>query len=172
MGMRFVEAIEEGRIVKVPEDYAKREGLPVLRVEEVSIQERIKNVSKEKYDEKIYGVDEFRKPLGWKENRIVKDLVENFQWEISSARRKKNLSRKQLADMIKESESLVKLLENGILPSDDFVVVNKVQDALGINLRKDKQDFSQPLRKLVDSQEKGEKSMVFGREVEIFEEEF
>ena len=39
--VRIVEAIDEGRIVKVPEDYARREGLLILRKPvQASLEER------------------------------------------------------------------------------------------------------------------------------------
>ncbi|MBS3071532.1 helix-turn-helix domain-containing protein [Candidatus Pacearchaeota archaeon] len=147
----YVEAIEEGKIVRVSEKYAKREGLLILR--KASIETERKNQAKKIEDlDKRIGFEELRKPLKWKENKVIKELVENFHWQISLARKKKNLTRKALAEAIGESESTIKLVENGMLPKDDFVLINKIQEKLGINLRKDKnQEFNQSMRKLVDS---------------------
>src|SRR3989344_831404 len=85
----YVEAIEEGKIVRVSEKYAKREGLLILR--KASIETERKNQAKKIEDlDKRIGFEELRKPLKWKENKVIKELVENFHWQISLARKKKN----------------------------------------------------------------------------------
>ena len=162
--VELVEAIEEGRIVRVKEDYARREGLMILKRASVDSEKEKSSVSsagsansanfagstggfrRKKFDEESmrggYGVDEFRKPLNFGGNKVISELVGNFQWEIAKARREQNISRKQLADAIGESERVVKLIENGILPKDDFVLINKIQSYLKINLRKDGVDYS------------------------------
>lgn len=63
------------------------------------------------------------------------DLVENFHWVITQARRRKKASVEQLAREIGESEIAVKMAEEGILPEDDYRLVNKLENALGIRLR-------------------------------------
>lgn len=151
----MVDAIEDGKIVRVREGYARREGLPILRrdinkgpeeQEEKSIEQ-----SKDDFGSNLYGVDSFRKPLDWKKQQVVSELIDNFNWHITRARRHKDLSRKQFADAIGVSENEIKMLENGILPEEGFSLINRVQKFLRINLRRDGQDFSQPMRKLVDS---------------------
>ena len=47
----------------------------------------------------------------------------------------------------------MKLIENGVYPDKDFVLINKIQNYYGINLRKDKKDdivFDQNMRKLAE----------------------
>lgn len=148
-----VDAIEEGKIVKVSINYAKKEGLPILRKHVIPSYE--KPIKKYSEPEERITLDDLRKPLNQK-SQVASELVENFHWVISKKRRQIGLSRKQLAISIKESESILKLIENGIIPKDDFIVINKIQERLKINLRKDKQDFSQPARSLID--EKKEKT--------------
>ncbi len=144
-----VEAIEEGKIVKVSERYAKREGLPILRRPST----KVFSHPKKQEEEKRISFDDLRKPLNWRKSQVFSELTENFHWEISKKRRQIGLSRKQLASSINESENTKKLVENGILPKDDFKIINKLQERLNINLRKDKKDFAQPVRPLVENEE-------------------
>ncbi|MEK6934193.1 MAG: helix-turn-helix transcriptional regulator [Nanoarchaeota archaeon] len=149
--IKLVEAIEEGKIVNVPEDYAVREGLPILR--RSKSEEIIKDVKGEKsLDVKdLRGVDRreifglnYKKP--WrKRNDVIDSLFDNFQWTITAKRRQLGLTRKKLAEAIGSNEEDIKMIENGVLPSDDFVLVSKIQDYLGINLRKDGQTFGKSL---------------------------
>jgi ribosome-binding protein aMBF1 (putative translation factor) len=121
--------------------------------------------------------EELKRPLDWKKKQVVSELIDNFHWHISHARRQKGLMRKQFAEAIGESEEVVKKIENGVLPENSFVLVNKIQNYLRINLRKDRKDFSQPMRKLVEKkqEEKAEEkrkefSAVIGDDIEVIEE--
>ena len=132
----IVEAIEEGKIVRVSESYAKREGLPILRKsrltpsqEKVISQEAKKSIQKEFRDERSRRLlDYLRKPTDWKEKQVISELVPNFSWEIARARRTKGLTRKHLGKLVGADEDSIKLLENGLLPSPDFILINKIQN--------------------------------------------
>ena len=63
-------------------------------------------------------------------------LVDNFHWLIMRERRAKHISREQFARDLGESETLIKMVEQGILPEDDNRIINKIEGYLGINLRK------------------------------------
>ena len=154
MAEDFVEAIEDGKIVRVSKEYALKEGLLILRRPKIDLAEGQPKIKKRDPDEGRLSFDDYRRPLKNPKNRVIADLVENFHWEVSRARRAKNMNRKQLAKEIGVNETEVKLLENGILEKDDFVLINKVQEYFGINLRKDKKDFNQEMRKLVEEQQK------------------
>ncbi|MEM4270996.1 MAG: hypothetical protein QXO70_02780 [Candidatus Pacearchaeota archaeon] len=142
---RIVEAIEGGRIVRVTEDYAKREGLLILRANPIipSFSEKMGykksgeiDLKKEKDRKMIAGMDDLRRPLRSKEGDVTKELIENFHWKIAQRRREKGLTRKQVALAIGESENDIKIIENGILPTNNFVLVSKLENYFGINLRK------------------------------------
>ena len=64
------------------------------------------------------------------------DLIENFHWIIMRARRDKKFSISQLAKKIGESEKLIKMAEQGILPEEDYKFVQKLEKTLGINILK------------------------------------
>jgi len=51
------------------------------------------------------------------------------------ARRAKKLTQKQFAEAIEESEEAIKMAEKGVLPKDDFVLVNKIENYLGIRIK-------------------------------------
>ncbi len=144
----LVDAIDDGKIIRVREEYARREGLFILRKVEEMKEEKLSR--KGKIEEERLGFDELRRPLNLRKSQVISELKDNFQWEILSARKKKGLNRKQVANAIGMTENDVKLIENGLLPKEDFVLVNKIQDFYKINLRKDGKDFSGWARYKVD----------------------
>jgi len=184
-GERLVEAIEQGKIVKVLETYARKEGLPILRKPRITqiqenvpkIPERTKPKDEEQRNKLSHNLSE--RPLNWRKNQIFDELIDNFHWRISKVRRNAGLTRKQLADLVKEKEETIKMLEYGTLAVNDFVLINKVQNALGINLRKDKLDLNQSMHDMIktDEQEQTEEKIdkeveeIKGDDIQIFEDE-
>jgi ribosome-binding protein aMBF1 (putative translation factor) len=135
----FVEAIKEGEIVKVPESIALEEDLFILR----KLIKPVKEVVENKKSENVYRstgiLNEWKSAkVKIKKNNVTSDLVNNFHWFISRNRRLKNLTRKELADRIGASEEDMKMIEMGGLPSDDFILINRIEEILDINLRKEK----------------------------------
>ena len=143
-GTDIVEAIEAGKIVWVTESYAKIEGLTIIR-KPITKKPQKKNSE----EDPRLTFEDFRKPLNWQKNQVVSELAENFQWEIAKKRKERGLTRRQLAKAIDETESNIKLLENGILPRNDFIIINKIQAFFNVNLRKDRKDFSQSPRDML-----------------------
>lgn len=193
---RYVEAIVEGRIMRVPESYAREENLPIIKKSRMyELKERVAEISERKareieLDNKKKLLDNFQKPVDWKANHITAELVENFHWQIIRARKNNNLSRKQLATMIHEPEAMVKAIEYGTLPANNFIIINKLQEALGIKLRK--HDMSHAPQNLIEiksapaaepkakdyskmvedkRKNKHENHSVVGNEIEILDEE-
>ena len=193
----LVEAIEEGRIVKVPRRYALEEGLLILRkpgpshtryeeaLRKVPAENPVKPSEPKRIQNRLL-FDDFRKPLKKKKSQVETELVEHFNWAILKKRRDLNISRRQLAKEIGVSEKDLVLLENGIIPRDDFVLINKVQNYFGINLRKDRKEFGGDLqmRKIVDDMQveklklrdeelkrkESKIDQVLGEDIEIIEE--
>ncbi len=64
------------------------------------------------------------------------DLVDNFHWIIMRVRRVKGLTQGQLADRIGETESAIKMAEQGIIPQG-YELLNKLERFLGVRLVKD-----------------------------------
>lgn len=181
--MGFVEAIEAGRIVKVSEDYARREGLLIVRKkngatvpESFSPSPTFIKHKDNPLRKDLSPFEKLRKPLGYYKNDVITDLIDNFHWEIVRGRKIKNMARKQLAQAINESEDTVKMIENGMLPKDNYVLVNKIQSALGINLRKDGKTFTAPKieskpeeKPFISKEEEQKASGLSGEDIEIFE---
>ena len=170
----LVDAIEEGKIVRVSEEYARREGLTILRIHKQEEENKAK--LKKNQEEEYISPYDLRKPLNWRKDQVYSELVENFHWQISKKRKALGLTRKKLAERINETEYTIKLIENGILPRGDFVIINKLQNLFSINLRKDKRDFVQSPRSFLkenpeNQQEKTDKPKenVSGNDIEIIE---
>jgi ribosome-binding protein aMBF1 (putative translation factor) len=137
----IVEVIKEGEIIRMSESQAIDEDLFVLR--KVIEQEReildLSNIESLK-PAPASRLEEWRAgQINLKKNNVLADLKDNFHWEISRVRRMKNISRKQLADKVEESEESLRMIEFGELPSDDFVLISKIERVLGIDLRREKQ---------------------------------
>jgi len=62
------------------------------------------------------------------------ELKTNFHWIIMRARRMKKLTQQQLARELQESETAIKMAEQGRLPEDDYKLVNKLEIFLGIKI--------------------------------------
>lgn len=151
--VNFVEAIEDGKIVKVTEEYAKSERLLIIRKQNDTVaydyapekKETFTRKNEDKRLRKDFTLNKMRRPLNYYKNNIINDLIDNFHWEISKARKIKNLTRRQVAQAINESEETIKMIENGILPNDNYILINKIQSYFGINLRKDGRNFIAPV---------------------------
>jgi|WetSurMetagenome_2_1015567.scaffolds.fasta_scaffold597985_2 ribosome-binding protein aMBF1 (putative translation factor) len=143
-GEKIVDALEEGKIVHVPESYAKREGLAILRrpayeeAKKEATMESMKHSSDFKYTLK----ETVTRAPSWREKQVISELVPNFHWQIRMERKKRNLTKAQLARFIGEPEENIKLIEFGKLPTEDFVFINKIQKFFNINLRKDGKNFT------------------------------
>lgn len=148
---KVVEAIKDGQIVRVSELQAEEEDLFVLRKAEQEIASGTPKLESRKLPESRSFVNRYDLRQNIRKNNVVKFLIENFNWKITRARREKGISRKQIALAIGENEDVLKRLEYGELPSDDFVLITKMESYLGIKLRKDTDGFDEA-RKLIDLQ--------------------
>lgn len=134
----LVDAIDDGKIVQVTESYARREGLLILRrpqvrdVQQTTAAQEIKTQRKE-----LSPFETFRRPLRKNQNNVLASLLNDFRWIISTKRKERNMTRRQLAQALGVSEFDVKSLENGVLPADDYILISKVEKYFSVNLRKD-----------------------------------
>jgi len=72
------------------------------------------------------------------------EMVDNFHWIIMRARRFRKLTQEQLAREIGESGAAVAMAEKGILPEDDYRLVDKLERYFGVNLVRD--EFAKEIR--------------------------
>lgn len=134
----MVDALEEGAIVRVPESYARREGLPILR--RFSPQQQAlaaQAAAKPGGPKETGGIDTFRRMLRSEAQGVKASLVDNFHWELQRCRRERKMTRKQLAEAVHVKEQNIKLIENGVLPTNDFVLVSALERYFNIVLRKE-----------------------------------
>lgn len=68
-------------------------------------------------------------------------LVENFHWIIQHERRRKGLTNKQLAGILGESETALRLIERNSLPENALPVFRKLEQYFRIKLIKDDSDM-------------------------------
>jgi ribosome-binding protein aMBF1 (putative translation factor) len=150
----LVDAIEEGKIVRVEEEYAKREGLFVLKKVMTEQQTSAQSNKKDRFrDEKRPVFDDYRKPLAHVKDPLILELKDNFHWDLLRKRKIKNLTRKQVAQSLGVSEVDIKMIENGVLPSKDFVLINKLEKFYGINLRKGQINYQDSFRLKTENKE-------------------
>lgn len=161
--VKLVDAIYGGEIVKICEECAAREDFPIIRrpssfqlkeaeksstvYQRLSRMAGIKPAEVKKPEIKGITLDRLRPAKSYSQlhaermTRATKinkplDLIDNFNWAIQMARRERKLSPGQLAEMIGETESIVKMLESGNLPDDASKILDKLEQALKIKLRK------------------------------------
>lgn len=180
---KLVDVIKEGEILRVTESQAKAEDLFILRRVEIEQRDSSQNTSKIPQDQsykKPSILDSWKRgETGYKKNDVISDLVPNFNWDISSKRRQKNLSRRQLAEKAGVTEEEIKNVELGILTRDDFSLISKIENVLGISLRKNNvapvnlaqlQKSKEEKEKAPQKEEKSDsKKSVLGNDIEIIE---
>lgn len=162
--VKLVDAIYDREIVKICEECALTENIPIVRrpsssqlqesEKSYSVGERMKRmagvahneIKKEEFKPQTLTLDRLRKPKDYrtiindkfqqaKQNNQPLNLVDNYQWHILMARKNRKISRKQLADAIGESENTVRLIEEKFLPDDALRVINKIEQYFGIGLK-------------------------------------
>ncbi|MEK6852322.1 MAG: hypothetical protein AABX59_00430 [Nanoarchaeota archaeon] len=145
MSDELVDVIKDGQVVTVSLSEAKMEGLFILRrheKKEIDVAPVVSFSSRrDEYDRREILKKQVSKwhsyQPEYKKNFVMQELIENFHWSIAKGRRLKNLSRAQLAKAVGVPEYHIKMLENGELPSDDFILITKVEHVLGVKLRKE-----------------------------------
>ncbi|MBA7660356.1 hypothetical protein ES703_68358 [subsurface metagenome] len=75
------------------------------------------------------------------------DLIHNFHWIIMRVRRSKHISQKQLAEAIGEPEQAIKMAEQGIIPENNYQLVNKLENYFRIRLVKEDKKESLSIQK-------------------------
>jgi len=155
---RLFDAVSSRGIVKICDVCSKNERMPIVRRPTTfQLKESEKTLSIYDRLSKLSGIEgESRRKDGKAEINLRKivdrnfeskvssekrprpDLVDNFHWIIMRVRRLKKLTQKKLAQEISESEVAIKMAERGVLPEDDYRLVNKLESFLGIKIIKTK----------------------------------
>jgi len=166
--VRLLDAIYENDVVKVCERCSIIEDIPVLRRPTTSqlreaersqgVYQRLKRISGtgEKEEKHATILDEIRKldenpDLEKPKEKKPFNLMDNFHWKITRARRNKGLSQRQLAWALGESETAIKMIEKGELPEEPEKFIRKLEQFFQIALRErtldelKKQEESKPI---------------------------
>jgi len=143
-------AISEKGIVKICRKCSFEENLPIMKSlkEEVEKRQtvherlfRLSGVEVKDGKNRVNKQDEnLRKIADQNFSRNVLDenpfgMVDNFHWIIMRARRSKKLTQRQFAEAIEESEEAIKMAEKRVLPRNNFMLVNKIENYLGIRIK-------------------------------------
>tara|TARA_Y100000310_G_scaffold337781_1_gene425766 strand:+ start:301 stop:993 length:693 start_codon:yes stop_codon:yes gene_type:complete len=114
--------------------FGAKEATPIPNFKEESLKRK---VSKER-DEETVKVDEELEGIVLRkvEVREYEDLIDNFHWVVRQGRRAKKISAKQFSEQIAEPEVLIVAMERGELPKEHDKLVSKVEQFLGITIRK------------------------------------
>lgn len=157
--VRLFDAVSDNGIIKICERCSEEERIPVIRrptTFQLKESERRHSVYEKLHSASGIKIPESRSSLSGKqeptmrelvernlENRVPKevgprpDMVDNFHWIIMRARRFKKLTQEQLAREIGESSAAVAMAEKGILPEDDYRLVDKLERYLNVKLVRD-----------------------------------
>ncbi len=149
--VKLSDAIYENDLVNVCERCAITENIPILKKPSTSqlkaaersegVYQRLKRISgqeeeKENHEsflDKIKKLDE--NPELEKPEEKLFNLIDNFHWHVSRARRNKGLSQRQLSWALGESETALKMVERGELPEEPEKLIKKLEQFLQIELR-------------------------------------
>ena len=152
---KLFDAIAKEGIVKVCEKCASEKQLVIinkptpLQVEEskkkqnfyqraaLYLNKNEKRISLEKRQQEVNLreiVDRNYEKKALKDSSTRPEMVHNFHWIIMRARRMRKLTQEQLAKEIGEPEAAIKMAEQGLLPEDNYKLVNKIENYLGIKI--------------------------------------
>lgn len=169
--VRLLDAIYENDVVKICERCAVVEDILILRrpstsqlkesEKSYSVYQRLKKLSggvekKEKHEsilDKIRKLDE-NPELEQPEEKKPFNLVDNFNWHVTRARRNRGLSQKQLGWALGESEAAVKMIEKGELPEESEKLIKKLEQFLQIKIRERTEDEIEEERRKEREKEK------------------
>ncbi|NMB66754.1 hypothetical protein GYA25_01700 [Candidatus Woesearchaeota archaeon] len=170
---KLYDVISKKGIVKICERCNSFEKLPLVK--KVDSNKVLEEVNKrpqtyqEKFDKKFSKKEPTLRDLIDKRRNVEKqenpeDLVDNFYWVIKRVRRLRKITLTQLSKEINEPEETLKMLEEGIIPSGVYRIVNKIEDYFHINLRKkghEREDLQNRKRAILDN------SLIKGEEDKI-----
>lgn len=126
----LVEAIEGGKIVLVPKDYAIKENLVIVKKR----QSDLPFAAYPDDAQKVSAETVFKETPYYLKNDLMSELKDNFHWELQKQRKLRNLTRRQLSKLSSIEERDIAELEAGNTPTN-FIILSKLEAFYGINLR-------------------------------------
>jgi len=169
--VRLYDAISSKGIVKICGDCNAAERFPIIKrpttdqIEDSQKQKSVRDTLSGMNRGKLIARREMSlrelvdKNLKERLSKQPSDLIDNFQWTIQRMRRNRKITREQFAKGINESEATVRMLEQGVLPNNDYKLITKVENYLRINLKK--QGVSKPME--IQQKSQPSRTLNFGR---------
>ncbi len=141
------DAISSKGIVNVCRRCSIVEEIPIIRTPKQEDENKPKlqsNVARNLYarpqkqeDATLRNIVERNFKQNLKEDFSLKNsLIMNFHWVIMRARRARKMTQEQLAKALREPEIAIKTLEIGYVPEKSLLLIKKIEQYLGIRLRK------------------------------------
>jgi len=142
------DAISSRGIVKICENCNSFEKLPLIRKAtenqiagsqtQQSVRERLTGMSRGKLlaGREVSLRELVDRNLKERQAKLPPDLADNFHWTIQRIRRARKITREEFARGISEPEATVRMIEQGILPNNDYKIINKIESYLKVSLRK------------------------------------
>jgi len=149
--VKLSEGIMKAEMVMICEECAESEGVPLIRKpsedqlqkadEHYSVRERMERISgmREKTDvseDQLTTQGNLAKLRPLPKKQFHEDVLDNYYWTLNIARRRKKLSIKQLAELIKIDAETLQSIEKGKIPSNFEEIFLKLEAFLGIKLLK------------------------------------
>ncbi len=145
--VRLSNAISSKGIVKICDDCASAEKLPIIKKptdsqiidsqRQKSVRDRLTGMNKRLVSGREISLrDLIDQKFKNKTVHSNPDLADNFHWVIQRIRRARKITREEFAKGINEPEATVRMIEQGILPENNYKIITKIEEYLKINLRK------------------------------------
>ena len=146
--VKLYSAISERGVVKICSDCNALERLPIIKkpsdsqIEDSKRQRSVKDMLSGMNRGKLLAGREVSlrelvdKNLKERKANQPSDLIDNFNWTIQRIRRNRKITREQFSKGIGEPESAVRMIEQGVLPGNDYKIISKIESYLGVSLRK------------------------------------
>jgi ribosome-binding protein aMBF1 (putative translation factor) len=146
--VRLHNAISEKGVIKICDDCNSLERLPLIKkpsdsqIEDSKRQKSVRDMLTGMNRGKLLAGREVSlrelvdRNLKERKAKQPSDLIDNFHWTIQRIRRNRKITREQFSKGIGEPESTVRMIEQGILPDNNYKIINKIESYLGVSLRK------------------------------------
>lgn len=143
--VRLYDAISNDGIVKICGSCSSEENFPIIKKpvpdnqivqKPTLLKDKLSRMNKPSITQEVNLRGLIDKSLMAKKMQNYSDLIDNFHWVTQRTRRARKIPREQFAKEIDEPEENIKMIEQGILPGNDYNIINKIESYLGISLRK------------------------------------
>lgn len=143
--VRLQSAISNKGIVKICSQCASSEKFPMIRratenqiaesQKQKPIRDRLTEMNKRLINKEITLKDIIDQNAKSK-IQLPPDLIDNFHWTIQRIKRIRKITREEFAKAIGENEATMRMIEQGFLPNNDYKIISKIENYLGVSLRK------------------------------------